>query len=84
MISPDAFVALVFSVVFAPKVIAPKVIAPLVELIVPFKVVADGLDAVIPPAYDCVPPLSPNARLPVLLNVTALVIVVSVAFNARL
>ena len=42
--------ALVLRVVFAPKVTAPKVIGLLVLLIVPFKVVADGLVALIPPA----------------------------------
>jgi hypothetical protein len=42
--------ALVLRVVFAPKVTAPKVIGLLVLFMVPFKVVADGLVALIPPA----------------------------------
>ena len=42
--------ALVLRTVLAPKVTGPKVIGLLVLLIVPFKVVADGLVALIPPA----------------------------------
>ena len=50
VISAELFVALVLSTVLAPKVSAPKVIAALVELMVPFTVVADGAVAVMPPA----------------------------------
>jgi len=76
--------ALVFSVVAAPKVIAPKLMAPLVLLIVPLKLRALGAVAVKPPAKAKVPPLAPSAKVPVLLKVTRLVIVPVVALSARL
>ena len=51
---------------------------------VPFTVTLLGAVAVMPPVNAKVPVLAPNARVPVLLKVTALVIVPVVAFNARL
>ena len=77
-------VALVFSVVAAPKVIAPKLMAPLVLLIVPLKLRALGAVAVKPPLKAKVPPLAPSAKVPVLLKVTRLVIVPVEALSARL
>jgi len=77
-------VALVLSVVAAPKVIAPKLIAALVLLMVPLMVRALGAVAVKPPVKAKVPPLAPSVKVPVLLKVTALVIVPVVAFSARL
>ena len=77
-------VAFVLIVVFAPSVIGPKVIASLLLLIVPLSVEALGADAVKPPLKVKVPPLAPKARVPLLLKVTALVIVPVLAFRARL
>ncbi len=77
-------VATVLSVVLAPKVIAPKVMASLLLAIVPLKVDELGAVASTPPLKVNVPPLAPNARLPVLLKVTRLVIVPVLAFRARL
>ena len=77
-------VALVLSVVAAPKVIAPKLMAALVLLMVPLMVRALGAVAVKPPVKAKVPPLAPKVKVPVLLKVTALVIVPVVALSARL
>ena len=77
-------VAFVLIVVSAPSVIGPKVIASLLLLIVPLSVEALGADAVKPPLKVKVPPLAPKARVPLLLKVTALVIVPVLAFRATL
>ena len=77
-------VAFVFSVVAAPKVIAPKLMAALVLLMVPLIVRALGAVAVKPAVKAKVPPLAPKVKVPVLLKVTALVIVPVVALSARL
>ena len=80
-------VALVLRVVSAPKVIAPKVMAVLVVLIVPLRVLIEGLvspAAFKPPVYVWMPPLLPKAKVPVLRKVTALVMVVPVAFKPKL
>ena len=77
-------VAFVLIEVSAPSVIGPKVIASLLLLIVPLSVEALGADAVKPPLKVKVPPLAPKARVPVLLKVTALVIVPVLAFRAKL
>ncbi len=82
--SATSVVALVLRVVSAPKVIAPKLIAALVLLIVPLKVRVLGAVAVKPPVKLKVPPLAPSVKVPVLLKVTALVIVPVVALSARL
>ena len=47
--SPAVFVALLLSVVLAPKVTGPNTMAVLLVLIVPFKVLALGAVAVKPP-----------------------------------
>jgi len=77
-------VAFVLIEVSAPSVIGPKVIASLLLLIVPLSVEELGADAVKPPLKLKVPPLAPKARVPLLLKVTALVIVPVLAFRARL
>jgi len=77
-------VAFVFKEVSAPKVIAPKVIGALVLLMVPLSVEVLGAVAVSPPVKAKAPPLAPRAKVPVLLKVTALVIVPELAFKARL
>ena len=77
-------VAFVLIEVSAPSVIGPKVIASLLLLIVPLSVEELGADAVKPPLKVKVPPLAPRARVPLLLKVTALVIVPVLAFRARL
>jgi hypothetical protein len=68
----------------APKVIEPKVIGSLLAVMVPFKVEALGAVAVKPPLKVKVPPLAPKAKVPVLLKVTALVIVPVLALSAKL
>ena len=82
--SATLVVALVLSVVAAPKVIEPKLMAPLVLLMVPLSVLELGAVAVKPPVKAKVPPLAPSVKVPVLLKVTALVIVPVVALSARL
>ena len=82
--SATSLVALVLRVLAAPKVIAPKVIGVLVLLIVPLIVLELGAVAVKPPANVKVPLLAPKARVPVLLKVTASVIVPVLAFRAKL
>ena len=76
--------AFVFNEVSAPKVIAPKVIGALVLLIVPLSVLALGAVAVSPPVKTKVPPLAPRVKVPVLLKVTASVIVPVLALRAKL
>ena len=51
---------------------------------VPLTVTLLGAVAVIPPANAKVPPLAPNANVPVLLKVAAFVIVPVVAFKPTL
>ena len=72
------------SVLAVPRVIAPKVIGALVLLIVPLSVLELGAVAVSPPVKTKVPPLAPRAKVPLLLKVTASVIVPVLAFRARL
>ena len=81
---PALVVAAVLMVVFAPKVIGPKLMASSLLAIVPFKVEALGAVAVKPPLKVKVLPLAPKAKVPVLLKVTALVIVPVLALSARL
>ena len=76
--------AFVFNEVSAAKVMAPKVIGALVLPIVPLSVLALGAVAVIPLVKARVPPLAPRAKVPLLLKVTASVIVPVLAFRARL
>ena len=68
----------------APKEVKPKRMSVLVLAIVPAKVVVVGAVATKPPVKVCVPPVVPKLNVPVLLKVTALVIVPVLAFNARL
>ena len=82
--SATLVVAFVFRLTALPRVMAPKVIALFVELIVPFTVTVLGAVAVIPPVKAKVPPLAPNPNVPVLLKVTAFVIVPVVAFKPTL
>ena len=82
--SATLMVALVLSVVVAPKVMVPKLIAASLLLIVPLMVRALGAVAVKPLVKTKVPPLAPKVKVPVLLKVTALVIVPVVALSARL
>ena len=82
--SAASVVALVFRLTVLPSVMAAKVIALLVVLIVPLTVTVLGAVAVIPPANAKVPPLAPNANVPVLLKVAAFVIVPVVAFKPTL
>ncbi len=77
-------VATVLSVVLAPKVIGPKLIASLLLAILPFKVDTLGAVAVKPPLKVKVPPLVPKLKEPVLLKVTALVIVPVLALRSKL
>ena len=70
------------SVLAVPKVIAPKVIGVLVLLIMPLIVLVIGAVAVSPPVKTKVPPLAPRVKVPVLLKVTASVIVPVLAFRA--
>ena len=81
--SATLVVAFVFRLTALPSVIAAKVIALFVVLIVPFTVVL-GAVAVMPPVNANVPPVAPNAKVPVLLKVTAFVIVPVVAFKPTL
>ena len=83
-ISAAFVVAFVLIEVSAPSVIGPKVIASLLLLIVPLSVEALGADAVKPPLKVKVPPLAPKARVPLLLKVTASVIVPELALRAKL
>ena len=83
-ISAAFVVAFVLIEVSAPRVIAPKVIRELVLLIVPLSVLALGAVAVNPLVKARVPPLAPSAKVPVLLKVTASVIVPVLALRARL
>jgi hypothetical protein len=55
-----------------------------VLLIVPLSVLALGAVAVSPPVKTKVPPLAPRVKVPVLLKVTASVIVPVLAFSAKL
>ena len=85
MLKSAAFVvATVLIVVSAPKVIGPKVIASLLLVMVPLSVEALGAVAVKPPLKVNVPALAPKAKVPLLLKVTALVIVPLLAFRATL
>ena len=76
--------AFVFKEVSAAKVMEPKVIGALVLPIVPLSVLALGAVAVIPLVKARVPPLAPRAKVPLLLKVTASVIVPVLAFRAKL
>ena len=82
--SATSVVAFVLRLLAAPKVIAPKVIGVLVLLIVPLIVLELGAVAVKPLVKLKLPPLVPSVKVPVLLKVTALVIVPELAFRARL
>ena len=65
--------------------VVPKLITPVPAAVnVPFTVTRLGAIAVTPPVKANVPVLAPNANVPVLLKVTALVIVPVVAFRATL
>ena len=64
--------------------LAPSDMAALFVLIVPAKMMPVGAVAVNEPPKLSVPPLAPSVKVPVLLKVTALVIVPVVAFSARL
>ena len=78
---------MVLRVVLSPKVIAPKVIAVSVVLIVPLRVLTEGVVAPAafkPPVYVWVPNADPKAKVPVFRKVTALVIVVPVALRPKL
>jgi len=77
-------VAFVFKEVSAAKVMEPKVIGALVLPIVPLSVLALGAVAINPLVKARVPPLAPRAKVPVLLKVTASVIVPVLAFSAKL
>ena len=74
--------------VFAVKVVVTAVAAietaALSVVIVPASVMADGAIAVNAAPKPNVPPLAPKVKVPVLLKVTALVIVPVVALSARL
>ena len=74
--------------VFAAKVVvmavAPIETAALSVLIVPASVIADGAIAVNAAPKLSVPPLAPSVKVPVLLKVTALVIVPLVPLSATL
>ena len=62
----------------------PRLITALPSAVnVPFTVVL-GAVAVMPPVNANVPPVAPNAKVPVLLKVTAFVIVPVVAFKPTL
>ena len=82
--SATSVVAFVFRLLAAPKVIAPRVIWELVLLIVPLIVLELGAVAVKPLVKLKVPPLVPSVKVPVLLKVTASVIVPELAFRAKL
>lgn len=62
--------------------LVPKLITPLEAAIVPAKVLVLGAVAVNPLLIVNVPPDDPNARVPVLLNVTALAIIEPLALIA--
>ena len=68
----------------APRVIAPKVIGVLVLLMLPLSVLKLGASAVKPLVKTKVPPAVPRAKVPVLMKVTASVIVPVLAFRAKL
>ncbi len=74
------------TVVFADTLtgVVPKFSTPLEAAIVPAKVFTLGAVAVKPPVKLKVPLLAPKVKVPVLLKVTALVIVPVVALRARL
>ncbi len=74
------------TVVFADTLtgVVPKFSTPLEAAIVPAKVFTLGAVAVKPPLNVNVPPLAPSVKVPVLLKVTALVMVPVVALSARL
>ena len=66
-------------------VTVPKLITPVPAAVkVPFTVTRLGAVAVMPPVNAKVPALAPSASVPVLLKVTAFVIVPVVAFKATL
>ena len=68
-----------------PVPLSPKVITPVPAAVtVPFTLTALGAVATTPPVKAKVPPLAPKANVPVLLKVTALVIVPDDALSARL
>ena len=64
--------------------VAPIETAALSVLMLPASVIADGAVAVNAAPKLSTPPLAPKVKVPVLLKVTALVIVPVVAFRARL
>ena len=64
--------------------LVPNDTAVLSVLIAPAKLIPLGAVAVKPPVKTKVPPLAPSVKVPVLLKVTALVIVPVVALSARL
>ena len=68
----------VIAVLLSPSVLTPPAVKE------PFSVIAEASIAVKPPVKAKVPPLAPSVKVPVLLKVTALVIVPVVAFSARL
>ena len=82
--SATSVAAFVLRLLAAPKVMAPKVIGALVLLIVPLIVLELGAVAVKPPVKTKVPLLAPKAKVPLLLKVTASVIVPELAFSAKL
>jgi len=82
--SATSVVAFVLRLLAAPKVIAPKVIGALVLLIAPLIVLELGAVAVKPLVKAKAPPLVPSVKVPVLLKVTASVIVPELALRAKL
>ena len=63
----------------------PRLITPVTAAVtVPFTVTVLGAVAVMPPVNAKVPPLVPNAKVPVLLKVAAFVMVPVVAFKPTL
>ncbi len=68
----------VIAVLLSPSVLTPPAVKE------PFSVIAEASIAVKPPVKAKVPPLAPSVKVPVLLKVTALVMVPEVAFSARL
>ena len=74
-----------FAATLTPVLLSPKVIAPVPAAVtVPLKVMPLGAVAVMPPVKAKVPPLVPKLKEPVLLKVTALVIVPVLALRAKL
>ena len=67
----------------APNVVTPNLISASALVKLPFKV-TEGTVEMKPPVKVCVPPSVPKLKVPILLKVTALVIVPVLAFNTRL